>query len=78
MAWYNFLRPKTIHEVVRVHDDDNRSSRHSYGSGKTKYGNIRYSEAGFTDYQAQRDNSRGVYSDSLIARGMTGRLVESE
>ena len=71
---------KTIIVKEKVHDSDtdrNSGTTRRYGSGKSKYGNIKYQSAGFTDYGRQRENARGVYSDSLIARGLVGRLVDN-
>ena len=74
------LFTKTIIIKEKVHDSDtDRTSgtTRRYGSGKSKYGNIKYTSAGFTDYDQQRENARGVYSDSLIARGLVGRLIDN-
>ena len=74
------LFTKTVIIKERVHDSDsdrNSGTTRRYGSGKSKYGNIKYSSAGFTDYSQQRENARGVYSDSLIARGLVGRLIDN-
>jgi len=65
---------ETVHHY---HHDSDRRSSHSFNSGKTKYGNITYTESAFTDYSRQRENARGVYSDSLIARGIVRRLVDN-
>jgi lambda family phage portal protein len=77
MGFFDFLRPKTITKVVRVHDSDDRRGGTTYGGSRTKYGNIRYRDAGYTDYAQQRENARGVYHDSLIARGIVGRLIDN-
>lgn len=72
------LFTKTVIIKERVHDsDDNRSSHSVSYRGKTKYGNIQYSDRGFTDSAQDRENARGVYHDSLIARGLVGRLIDN-
>jgi lambda family phage portal protein len=80
MSWLSDLfrpRVQVIERTVRVHDDDYQRGGTSYGGGRTKYGNLNYREAGYTDYAQQRENARGVYHDSLIARGIVGRLVDN-
>ncbi len=74
------LFTKTVIIKEKVHDSDSRNNSGTtrrYGSGNSKYGNIKYQNAGFTDYGRQRENARGVYSDSLIARGLVGRLIDN-
>jgi len=73
------LFTKTVIVKERVHDSDDSKygTTRRYGSGKSKYGNIKYTDAGYTDYDQQRENARGVYSDSLIARGLVGRLIDN-
>lgn len=71
---------KTVVVKERIHDSDSRDTspgRRTYNNGQTKYGNIRYSDAGNTDYSGHRENARGIYQDSLIARGIVGRLVDN-
>ena len=74
MGLFDFLRPKVVYQ--RVHDSDYNNGR-TFNSGKAKYGHIHYNEAGYTDYSRQRENARGVYADSLIARGIVRRLVDN-
>lgn len=68
---------KTIIQREVVHDSDSRDSNTTSYRGKTKYGNIQYSDRGYVDSMQDRENARGVYHDSLIARGLVGRLVDN-
>ncbi len=73
-----FRRKETVIIRERVHDSDNKSgSRKLSFRGKTKYGNIKYHDSGYTDYAQQRENARGIYYDSLIARGIVNRLIDN-
>ena len=71
MSILDMFRRKTVVETRVIHDSDRRST-HIYNSGKTKYGNIQYRTAGYTDYSAQRENARGYLVDDP-GRGKLGR-----
>lgn len=79
MSILDFFRPKTIvieRERAMLPSERSGSYGHDY-KNRTKYGNIAYSDTGYTNYQQLRENGRGVYHDSLIARGIVGRLVDN-
>ena len=59
-------RVKTVDDVRRIRYKN-----------PTKYGNIKYSDAGRHDYEQLRENSRGVTNQSTIARGIVTRLVDN-
>lgn len=70
---------KTIIQEKVIHDSDtNHSSSRTVGrNGKPKYGNINYIDSKYRNYSQQRVNAKGIYEDSLIARGLVGRLVDN-
>jgi len=76
MGVRDWFRPRVVEKVVHVHDSDRRSTSKGHYTGKTKFGNIRYQDAGWIDYESLRENARGVYNDSLIARSIIGRLID--
>ncbi len=77
MSIRDWFRPKTIEKIIHVHDADRQARTVDYTPGKTKYGNIQYRQTGEADYDQLRENGRGVYNDSLIARGIVSRLIDN-